>query len=233
MLVSEVMLHQTQVPRVEDAWPRFIAEFPTPDAMAAAGPGAVITGVGPPRLPAPGPPPLGGRGHDRDRRLARRPHRAAGRRSLHRRRDRRPGRRRRRPRGRGERPAGGRARAPGTRSAEREAEAAMVVLGAPAAGRDRLLALMDVGALLCRPATPKCDRVPVAAAVRVTWSAPGRGAVAPTRVRRIVPATPRSGDGPPARGRPGPGRRARSPTRSTSLVADGLAVVHGADAALP
>jgi len=38
VLVSEVMLHQTQASRVEVAWPSFIAEFPTPAAMAAATP---------------------------------------------------------------------------------------------------------------------------------------------------------------------------------------------------
>ena len=46
VLVSEVMLHQTQVPRVLAAWPAFIGRFPTPAAMAAAGPGAVITAWG-------------------------------------------------------------------------------------------------------------------------------------------------------------------------------------------
>ena len=30
VLVSEVMLHQTQVPRVLAAWPDFIDRFPTP-----------------------------------------------------------------------------------------------------------------------------------------------------------------------------------------------------------
>ena len=46
VLVSEVMLQQTQVPRVLDAWPAFIARFPTAAAMAAAGPGAVIAAWG-------------------------------------------------------------------------------------------------------------------------------------------------------------------------------------------
>jgi A/G-specific adenine glycosylase len=46
VLVSEVMLHQTQVPRVEAAFGAFIARFPTPAAMAAAGPGAVIAAWG-------------------------------------------------------------------------------------------------------------------------------------------------------------------------------------------
>jgi A/G-specific adenine glycosylase len=36
VLVSEVMLQQTQVGRVEAAWPRFLARFPTVQALAAA-----------------------------------------------------------------------------------------------------------------------------------------------------------------------------------------------------
>jgi A/G-specific adenine glycosylase len=43
VLVSEVMLHQTQVPRVAAAFDGFMEQFPTPDAMAAAGVAAVIT----------------------------------------------------------------------------------------------------------------------------------------------------------------------------------------------
>ncbi len=42
VLVSEVMLQQTQVGRVLDAWPPFIARFPDPGVMANAGAGAVI-----------------------------------------------------------------------------------------------------------------------------------------------------------------------------------------------
>jgi hypothetical protein len=37
ILVSEVMLQQTQVPRVLDVWPGFMARFPTPQVMAGAG----------------------------------------------------------------------------------------------------------------------------------------------------------------------------------------------------
>ncbi len=36
VLVSEVMLQQTQVARVMERWPRFMAKFPTVDALAAA-----------------------------------------------------------------------------------------------------------------------------------------------------------------------------------------------------
>lgn len=42
VLVSEVMLQQTQVARVLVAWPPFMARFPTPAAMAAAPLGHVI-----------------------------------------------------------------------------------------------------------------------------------------------------------------------------------------------
>jgi A/G-specific adenine glycosylase len=42
VLVSEVMLHQTQVPRVVPAWTAFMARFPDVAATAAAGSGAVI-----------------------------------------------------------------------------------------------------------------------------------------------------------------------------------------------
>lgn len=41
VLVSEVMLQQTQVSRVEDYWPRFLARFPTVGALARARPAAV------------------------------------------------------------------------------------------------------------------------------------------------------------------------------------------------
>jgi A/G-specific adenine glycosylase len=46
VLVSEVMLQQTQVGRVAAVWPGFMARFPTPEAMAAAAPGDVIAAWG-------------------------------------------------------------------------------------------------------------------------------------------------------------------------------------------
>ena len=46
VLVSETMLHQTQVSRVAAVYDEFLARFPTPAAMAEAGPGAVITAWG-------------------------------------------------------------------------------------------------------------------------------------------------------------------------------------------
>lgn len=42
VLVSELMLQQTQVARVEPRWHRFLERFPTPSACAAAGVGAVV-----------------------------------------------------------------------------------------------------------------------------------------------------------------------------------------------
>ena len=42
VLVSEVMLQQTQVARVEKHWTRFLSLFPTVDALAAAGTGDVL-----------------------------------------------------------------------------------------------------------------------------------------------------------------------------------------------
>src|SRR5262249_22420326 len=49
----------------------------------------------------------------------------------------------------------------GTRVTAREADAAMVAVGKPLTGRDRLLALMDVGALCCRVREPSCAQCPL------------------------------------------------------------------------
>lgn len=46
IMVAEVMLAQTQVARVERVWPAFLEEFPTPDAAVRAGPGALIAAWG-------------------------------------------------------------------------------------------------------------------------------------------------------------------------------------------
>jgi A/G-specific adenine glycosylase len=46
VLVSEVMLQQTQVARVLAAWPAFMDRFPVPGVMADATPGEVITAWG-------------------------------------------------------------------------------------------------------------------------------------------------------------------------------------------
>ena len=42
VLVSELMLQQTQVPRVVSRWPAFLERFPTPGACAAAPAGDVV-----------------------------------------------------------------------------------------------------------------------------------------------------------------------------------------------
>ena len=160
VLVSEVMLHQTQVPRVAASWPEFIARFPTADAMADAGPAAVITAWG--RLGYP----------RRARRLWESaveiaangwPHDLTA------------------------LPGVGRYTAAavavqaddadeaavevnvrrvverfvGHRLSPREAETAALTIGRPLRGRDRLLALMDVGAQLCRARAPRCHECPL------------------------------------------------------------------------
>lgn len=160
VLVSEVMLHQTQVGRVEAAWPVFVARFPTPEAMAAAGPAAVIEAWG--RLGYP----------RRARRLWETACRIAEAgwpddlESL---------------------PGVGRytaravaaqvddadvgavevnvrrvvERVTGGRRTERAIEDAMATIAEPLRGRDRLLALMDLGALVCRPRDPRCGDCPL------------------------------------------------------------------------
>ena len=160
MLVSEVMLHQTQAGRVAQAWPGFMARFPTPEAMAAAGPGPVIEAwgtLGYPRrarrlweaateIARSGWPPdlavLPGVGRYTAEAVAAQVDDADApavetnvRRVLERR--------------------AGRHLTP--------SEAARAALGAglPLGGRDRLLALMDVGALLCRPRAPRCPQCPL------------------------------------------------------------------------
>ena len=160
VLVSEVMLHQTQVPRVAAAWESFLARFPTPRAMAAAGPGAVIAAWG--RLGYP--------------RRARRLWEAATVIAEHGWPDdlaRLPGVGRYTARAvaaqvddadvpavevNGRRVA---ERVAGRTMSDRDAETVMREIAGPLRGRDRLLALMDVGALLCRPRAPHCDECPM------------------------------------------------------------------------
>ncbi len=154
------MLHQTQVARIVEAWPPFMARFPTPGAMADAGPGAVIEAWG--RLGYP--------------RRARRLWQSAVRIATD-----------GWPDDLTELPGVGRytaaalscladgadrpavevnirrvvERVVGRRLTEREAESEMLRLGRGLNGRDRLLALMDVGSMLCRPQRPRCAECPL------------------------------------------------------------------------
>jgi A/G-specific adenine glycosylase len=160
VLVSEVMLHQTQAPRVAQVYDEFVTRFPTPAITAAATPGAVISAWG--RL-----------GYPRRARwlwdAARRIDAEGW------------------PRDLSELPGVGRytaaavaaqtadedvvgievnirrvcERVRGTRLSTAEAEAAAVSIAAPLRGRDRLLALMDLGATVCTARAPACDRCPV------------------------------------------------------------------------
>jgi A/G-specific adenine glycosylase len=160
VLVSEVMLHQTQVPRVIPAYDAFVTLFPTPDAAVAAGPGAVIAAWG--RLGYP--------------RRARWLHDAAVRITES-----------GWPDDLTELPGVGRytaaaiaaqvddadlvgaevnirrvcERVLGERLSERRAEEVAVEIAAPLHGRDRLLALMDVGATVCTARSPRCDACPL------------------------------------------------------------------------
>jgi A/G-specific adenine glycosylase len=162
VLVSEVMLHQTQVPRVAAVFDGFMAEFPTPEAMAAAGPGAVISAWG--RLGYP----------RRARRLWESAEMIA-----------RDG----WPADLTELPGVGRytaaalaaqvdgddrvgievnvrrvcERVRGTRLTDPEAEECARELGAGLDPRDRLLAVMDLGATVCVARSPQCDRCPIVA----------------------------------------------------------------------
>jgi A/G-specific adenine glycosylase len=160
VLVSEVMLHQTQVPRVAEAWPAFIGRFPTPTIAAAAGPGTVIAAWG--RLGYPrralwlweaadvisreGWPDdltvLPGVGRYTAAAIAAQADGADVpavevnvRRVVE--------------------------RVRGKRLTMREAEAETVRVGGALRGRDRLLALMDVGALCCRARQPECANCPL------------------------------------------------------------------------
>jgi A/G-specific adenine glycosylase len=231
VLVSEVMLHQTQVARVAAAWPAFIARFPTPEAMAAAGPAPVIEAWG--RLGYP----------RRARRLwdaavmIARDGWPADLTAL---------------------PGVGRytaaavlaqsadadvigvevnirrvcERVAGTRLTERAAEAWAIDVAAPLRGRDRLLALMDVGATICSARDPRCDACPfeprcATRGVLATGETRARQSrfegsfrqrrgrvLARLRARRSVPMAELDGDA------------------LASLVADGLAEITGSRARL-
>ena len=235
VLVSEVMLQQTQVARVAAVWPGFMARFPTPEAMAAVAAGEVIAAWGTLGYP----------------RRARRLWEAAGviadcgwpddlidlpgvgrytadaiaaqvdghdapaietniRRVVER--------------------HAGRTLTPG------QAASASRAAGHPLTGRDRLLALMDIGAVLCRPRTPRCPECPLESGCATAAST---GHVDPALGRR--PRQPAyEGSFRQRRGRVLAQLRA-GPSPSTGLdsaaladlVADGLAVLDGPIARLP
>lgn len=161
VLVAEIMLAQTQVARVEQAWPEFIRQFPTPQAAAQAGPGAMIIAWG--RL---GYPRRARRLYDAAVIVAERgwPHDLSV------------------------LPGVGRYTAGAVRAevdddpdaigidvnirrvCERvngetlsvtAAERTAIRLARPLRGRDRLLALMDLGALVCTARAPTCHRCPL------------------------------------------------------------------------
>ncbi len=231
VLVSEVMLQQTQVARVLVAWPRFMARFPTPAVMAAAPLGAVIGAWD--RLGYP--------------RRARRLWEAAGMIAA----DGWPAELATLP-GIGRYTAAAiRAqtedaglpavevnvrrvcqRVEGTLMGERAAEDASVRVGRGLRGRDRLLALMDLGATVCTARTPACPACPLRRRCVTRGPLPGEvRARQPTfagsfRERRgVVMAR--------LRAEPRVAVAELDADALASLVADGLAAVDGADARLP
>jgi A/G-specific adenine glycosylase len=225
VLVSEVMLHQTQVARVREAFGPFLAHYPTPEAMAAVTPGDVIRAWG--RL---GYPRRALRLWETARVVARDGWPA----ELQ------------------DLPGVGRytaaairaqaddadipavdvnirrvaERVTGRRLTEREAEAASVQIGRPLQGRDRLLALMDIGAELCRPRDPRCGECPLRRRCASRGPLPGEVRSRQGRFegslrqrRGLVLAALRAGDAAPS---------TLDAHALESLVADGLAVVDGA-----
>jgi A/G-specific adenine glycosylase len=230
VLVSEVMLQQTQVARVLVAWPAFMQSFPTPEAAAAVPVGDILRAWG--RLGYP--------------RRARRLWEAATAIAAH-----------GWPENLQDLPGVGRytagalaaqadevdvaaldvnirrvlERVAGARLTEGRAHAAMVEVGAPMQGRDRLLALMDLGAVVCRPRDPACATCPLftrcaTRGVRPDERRSRQPAFAGSfRQRRgVVMAALRTGPTPAAD---------LDAEALASLVGDGLAVVTGTIAALP
>ncbi len=230
VLVAEVMLHQTQVARVVDAWPVFLARFPTPEAMADVEPAAVIEAWG--RLGYP----------RRARRLweAARSITAAG-----------------WPEDLESLPGIGRytaravaaqvddidvgavevnvrrvvERVVGAPQTDRAIEVAMLEVARPLRGRDRLLALMDLGAIVCRARDPRCGDCPLHDRCAAHGPLPHEGA------RRRQPRYEgslrqrRGGVLSALRAGPVPMRTLDTEALGT-LVEDGLAEIDGADARL-
>jgi A/G-specific adenine glycosylase len=235
VLVSEVMLQQTQVGRVAAVWPDFMARFPTPEAMAGAGAGAVIAAWG--RLGYP--------------RRARRLWEAAGQIAAG-----------GWPDDLTDLPGVGRYtaeaisaqvddrdapaietnirrvvdRRAGRLLSPAEAAAASRDAGHPLTGRDRLLALMDVGAVLCRPRDPRCPECPLEPGCATAAAGPGFNPALGRRPRQpayegsfrqrrgLVLAELRAGPRP---------SDALDGTALASLVEDGLAALEGDLARLP
>jgi A/G-specific adenine glycosylase len=230
------MLAQTQVSRVAAVWPSFMDRFPTPEAMAAASAGDVIVAWGNLGYP----------------RRARRLWEAAGviagsgwpddltelpgvgrytagavaaqvddadapavetniRRVLERR--------------------------AGRHLTPSDADTAYGRAGRGLVGRDRLLALMDVGALLCRPRAPECRPCPLR---RGCATAAGTASLPAAELGRPARQAPFAGSFRQRRGRVLAALRSGpTPLESLdgaaleSLVADGLAVVDWTRARLP
>jgi A/G-specific adenine glycosylase len=230
VLVAEVMLQQTQVPRVALVWNAFMTQFPDVETAAAAGPGALIAAWG--RLGYP--------------RRARRLWEAATSVAEH-----------GWPEdltvlpGIGRYTAGAIAaeadeadtvaldtnirrvveRVHGRLLTPNEADTAMRALGGRLRGRDRLLALMDLGAMVCTPRDPGCDACPLRTrcATRGPLEGERRSRQAPFagsfRQRRgVVMAALRLAPTPVAE---------LDGEALASLVTDGLAEITGAVAALP
>ena len=237
VLVSEVMLQQTQVGRVAAVWPQFLARFPTPEAMAAAAAGEVIAAWGTLGYP----------------RRARRLWEAAGRIAA-------TG----WPDDLSDLPGVGRYTAEAVaaqvdgrdapaietnirRVVERragrvlspgEAAAASREAGHPLTGRDRLLALMDVGAVLCRPRLPRCPECPLEPGCAT--AAADDPAVFGAPLGRRTPQAAYEGSFRQRRGRvlallrAGPHPSADlDPAALTTLIEDGLATLDGPLARLP
>ena len=213
LLVSEVMLQQTQAERVVPYYERFLARFPDPAALAAAPPRTVLaawSGLGYNRralaLQAAARAVVAGR-------LAGRPHGAARRRALHRRR-----------RGRvrlGRALAAvdanvrrvierwdGRRRPPRALAAR---AAALLPAGRPA---DWNQAMMELGATVCTARAPRCAGCPVA-----PWCASAGAVAAPAPARRgSRPAsrTPTAGRAAASSPRCSPATRCRRSPRSAA-----------------
>jgi A/G-specific adenine glycosylase len=230
VLTSEVMLQQTQVARVLEAWPRFMQQFPDAEACARTGAGAVITAwgrLGYPRrarrlweaavviagdgwpadlttLPGVGrytAAALTAQAHDTDVPAIEVNIRRVTERFV------------------------------GARLGDGAAEEHSVAIDRTLHGRDRLLALMDLGATVCTPRQPDCPACPLVrrCATRGVRQDETRHRQAPFagsfRERRgRVMAAVRAGDA----------RVAGLDTEAlASLVADRLAEVSGSIARLP